>query len=354
MLKFLIRRLIAIPLTLVVITAVLYGVTMLAPVESRAQLYLPRRSRPFMSPQQMQNAINRVIKQHGLKDPFPVQYARWASRLVHGEWGWSPVLRTDVTDALLARTPATAELTLYSLLVLIPLGLVNGVLAAWKQGRLPDRGFRVLAYVATSIPPFILGLVLLSVFYVGLHWFPPDRLSISTNLDLRMSSFKTVTGLLTVDGLLNGRVDITFEALRHLVLPVITLSLLHWATLGRVTRATMIEALNKEYIVAARSRGLTNRTIIWRHAFLNAAPPALTSTALAAASIVTGVYVVEAVFAFPGVSQLITRGMGYTPDTALAVGFAVYSVLAVLLIMFVLDVLQAAINPYLREDITRA
>jgi peptide/nickel transport system permease protein len=354
MLKFLIRRLIAIPLTLVVITAVLYGVTMLAPVESRAQLYLPRRSRPFMPPQQMENAINRVIEQHGLKDPFPVQYARWASRLVHGEWGWSPVLRSDVTDALLARTPATAELTLYSLLVLIPLGLMNGVLAAWKQGRLPDRGFRALAYVATSIPPFILGLVLLSVFYVGLHWFPPDRLSISTNLDLRMSSFKTVTGLLTVDGLLNGRPDITFEALRHLVLPVITLSLLHWATLGRVTRATMIEALNKEYIVAARSRGLANRTIIWRHAFLNAAPPALTSTALAAASIVTGVYVVEAVFAFPGVSELITRGMSYTPDTALAVGFAVYSVLAVLLIMFVLDVLQAAINPYLREDITRA
>jgi peptide/nickel transport system permease protein len=354
MLKFLIRRLIAIPMTLLVITMVLYGITMLAPVESRAQLYLPKRSRPFMPPKQLENAINRVIKQHGLRDPFPIQYARWASRLVRGEWGWSPVLRADVTEALLARTPATAELTLYSLLVLIPLGLVNGVLAGWKQGRLPDRGFRVLAYIATSIPPFILGLVLLSIFYVGLHWCPPDRLSISTNLDLRMSSFKTITGLLTIDGLLNGRPDITFEALRHLVLPVITLSLLHWATLGRVTRATMIEEMGKEYIVAARARGLLNRWVIWRHAFLNAAPPALASSALSAASLVTGVYVVEAVFAFPGVSQLITRGMSYTPDTALAVGFAVYSVLVVLLIMFALDVVQVIINPYLREEITRA
>ena len=350
MLRFLIRRAMAVPITILVITALLYGIVMLAPVEARAQLYLPRRSRAFLPPHMLENAINRVIDQHGLKDPYPVQYMRWVSHLTQGEWGWSPIMRTEVLQALLARTPATAELTLYSLLLLIPLGLMNGVMAGWRQGRLSDRGFRIFAYTATSIPPFILGLVLLSIFYVGLHWCPPDRLSITTSLDLRASSFRAITGLLTIDGVLNGRLDITFEALRHLALPVITLSLAHWATLGRVTRAAMIEELDKDYIVAARSRGLLPNSIIWRHAFPNAAPPAIATTALAAAALVTGVFVVEAVFGFPGVSELITKTMSYTPDVPMAMGFAVYSVLVVVLVMFVLDEWQAVINPRIREE----
>jgi peptide/nickel transport system permease protein len=351
MLKFVVRRLIAIPITLVIITAVLYGIVMLAPVETRAQLYFPPRTRPFMPAHIYRNHLNRIIEEHGLNDPYPVQYVRWASRMVRGEWGWSPIMRTEVLPAILHRTPATAELTFYSLLLLVPMGLASGVMAGTRNDRLPDHGFRLIAYVATSIPPFILGLVLLSIFYVGLHWFPPDRLDIGTSIDLNDTNFKNITGLLTLDGLLNSRLDISLEALRHLVLPVVTLSLTHWATLGRVTRASMVEEMNKEYVVAARARGLLNRSVIWRHALLNAAPPALASTALAAASLVTGVFVVEAIFSFRGVSELITRGMSVTPDAPLAMGFAVYSVLVVLLLMFVLDVLQALINPRIREEV---
>ncbi len=350
MLQFLLRRLMAVPITFLVITAALYSIIMLSPAETRAQLYFPPRTRPFMPQHIYENTLNRIIKEHHLDAPYPVQYFHWLSRLLRGEWGWSPQIDDDVLDALLKRTPATAELTLYSLLLMVPLGLANGVAAARKQGRLADRGFRLVAYVATSIPPFILGLVLLSLFYVGRHWFPPGRLDFATSLDAR--SFKTITGLLTLDGLLNGRPDISLEALRHLVLPVITLSLTHWATLGRVMRATMIEELGKEYIVAARARGLSPGVIAWRHAFLNAVPPALTSSALSAASLVTGVFVVEAVFAFPGVSKLIVRTMSITPDAPMAMGFAVYCVLAVLLLMFLLDIVQALVSPWLREEVS--
>jgi peptide/nickel transport system permease protein len=350
MIGFFLRRLIAIPVTLFVITVMLYGIIMLAPPETRAQLYFPPRTRAFMPQHIYENMLNRTIEEHGLNDPFPVQYARWAGRLLRGDWGWSPSQGADVLDALLTRTPATAELTIYSLLLLVPLGLASGVMAGWKRGQLSDRGFRLLAYCSTAIPPFILGLVLLSVFYVGLHWFPPERLSISTSLDLNASAFRAYTGLLTIDGLLNGRPDITYDALRHLVLPVFALSLAHWATLGRVTRAGMIEELNKDYITAARSRGIVPRSIVWRHAFRNAAPPALATTALAAASLITGVFVVEAVFSIHGVSELITRSWRYTPDAPLAMGFAVYCVLAVLLVMLVLDIVQAIINPHIREE----
>jgi ABC-type dipeptide/oligopeptide/nickel transport system permease component len=350
MLRFLIRRLLAVPVTLVVITAVMYGIIMLAPVETRAQLYIPPNIRAFMPVHIYENMVNRIIAEHGLNDPYPLQYLRWASGLAQGDWGWSPTLRTEVLPTLLERTPATMELTLYSLLLLIPLGLASGVIAGWKRGRTADRGFRLFAYISTAIPPFILGLVLLSIFYVGLHWFPPGRMGISTDLNMSDASFKAYTGLLTLDGLLNGRLDVTLEALRHLALPVITLSLAHWATLGRVTRASMVEELDKEYIIAAHSRGLPSRFVIWRHAFRNAAPPALATTALAAASLVTGVFVVEAVFGIHGVSELMTRSWLYTPDAPLAMGFALYSVLVVLLVMLFLDLIQAFISPRIREE----
>jgi peptide/nickel transport system permease protein len=355
MLKFLVRRVIAIPITLLAITALLYGIVMLTPAESRARLYWPPEQKPFITPLQEQRLLERLIREHGLNDPYPVQYLRWVSQLLRGEWGWSPAIQQDVLSALIARTPATAELTLYSLLALIPLGLASGVAAGLRQERLTDHGFRAIAYVATSIPPFILGLVLLSIFYAGLRWFPPDRLGVTTGLEVNGPSFKTFTGLLTIDGFLNSRPEVSFEALRHLVLPVLTLSLAHWATLGRVTRAAMIEELSKDYVVAARARGIGNRSITWRHAFLNAVPLALTSTALSAASLVTGVFVVEAVFDFPGVSELIIRGViGLAPEASIMMGFAVYSVLVVLLLMFILDVVQALVSPWVREEIAQA
>jgi peptide/nickel transport system permease protein len=211
-----------------------------------------------------------------------------------------------------------------------------------------DRGFRLLAFIATSIPPFILGLVLLSIFYVGLHWFLPGHLSTDKSLVAGSDSFQTITGLVTVDGLLNGRPDISFDAARHLVLPVVTLSVFHWATLGRVTRASIIEETGKGYITAAQSRGLPERRILWGHAVPNVLVPSLTSTGLAAATLITGVYVVEVVFGWPGVSHLLTYSM-WQPDVVLAAGFAVYSVLAVLIVMILLDAILAVADPRFRE-----
>ena len=345
---FMLRRLLAIPLTLVLLTAILYGMTMLAPAEVRAELYMPRgnSNNPSYDPEKLRQQI---IETHGLNDPYPIQYFRWLTRLVQGDWGWSPGLRDDVLDALLVRTPATAELTLYAVFLLVPLGIISGVVSGWKENRTPDYSFRLVAFVGSSIPPFILGLVLLSVFYAGLNWFPPDRLDISGKMLVESDEFRTITGLLTIDGFLNGRSDISIEAMLHLVLPVITLSLAHWATLGRLTRAVIIEELGKDYIITAHGKGLPGRSVVWRHALRNALIPALNSTALSAASLVMGVYVVEVIFGFPGVSELITHSMRYYPDMPTALGFAVYSVLLVLPLMLVLDILQGIVDPRIAD-----
>ena len=350
LLKFLVRRVLAIPITIFIVSAVLYGIIMLAPAEARADLYMPRggSNNPNLRPEVLRQQI---IEQHGLNDPYPVQYFRWVSRLVQGDWGWSPGFRIDVLTALLHRTPATVELTLYSVLLLVPLGIIGGALAGAGEHRLVDYGFRLVAFVATSLPPFILALVLLGFFYASLNWFPPGRLSIAEEFIVADGSFTAYTGLLTIDGLLNEHPDISVSALQHLVLPAFTLSLLHWATLGRLTRAAMIEEQDKDYVIAARGRGLRERVITWRHVLHNAMIPALNSIALSTASLMMGVFVVEVVFDFPGVSELIVASMRGVPDTPAAMGFAIYSVLLVMPVMFALDLLQAVFDPRIREGI---
>lgn len=349
---FLLRRLIAIPFTLFIMTAILYGILMLATPEERASLYLGPNASPFLSPEVLERRVNGIIAEHGLDDPFPQQYARWVGRLLRGDWGWSPVMREDVLDTLLTRAPITAELTIYSVLVLIPLGLLSGVIAGWRANGRFDRYVGTAAFLGTSIPAFVLGLVLLSIFYVGLRWFPPGRTGIAELSLQRFGTFETHTGFLTVDGLLNGRPDVTIDAFRHLVLPVFTLSLAHWATLTRIARASIIEEKGREYVVAARARGLRPRMVLWRHAFRNALLPALTSSALSAASLISGVFVVEAIFDLKGLSELIVRGISGTPDAALALGFAVFSMLFVLPLMLVLDIIKALVDPRIREGIS--
>lgn len=348
-LRFLVYRLLSIPATILIITAVLYGFVMLTPPDVRASLYLPPNTSPYMTEERLEALTNRIIAKYHLNDPFYVQYTLWLVKTIEGDWGWSPYLEEPVLTALLRRTPATGELAFYSFIFIMPFGLLSGVLAGRSANLALDRRFRLTAFVATSLPLFILALVLLSVFYVGLRWFPPERLGLSNSLDINSPTFATYTGFLTIDGLLNKRPDISLDAARHLVLPVITLSLAHWATLGRVTRAVMIEELHKEYVMAGRARGLPEKSIIWKHIFRNIISPALTSSMLSAASLFTGVFTVEVIFNFNGISEVAVSGLIGVPDSSPIMGFAIYSVMVVLFFMLVLDLAQAILDPRVRE-----
>lgn len=350
-LQFLIRRIFAMFVSLVVITMVLYAGVMLTPPEARARLYVPPGKTGDHTASDA--FINSIIRQYHLDEPYLVQYGYWARSLIMGEWGYSPTLRYDVLPALLHRTPATLELSLYSLLLLIPLGLMNGMVAGWRQNSRYDGIFRSIAFLGTSTPPFILSMFLIAIFYVQLGWLAPGRMDITTELDMARTGFKEVTGMLTIDSLINGRLDVLLIALRHLAMPVITLSLFHWATLGRVTRATVIGQRNKEYIVAARARGVSERTLLWKHALRAILAPSLTTMALSAASVVTSIFVVEIIFGLTGVSSVIVESMRSSPDAPAALGFAVYSVLMVVGLMFLLDILQAILDPRVRDEVLK-
>ena len=177
-------------------------------------------------------------------------------------------------------------------------------------------------------------------FYRGLYSTVSPGIVTLENILRQAESFKTYTKLITIDGLLNGRPDITLDALRHLILPALSLSLVHLATLGLVTRSAMLGELGKDYVRRAKATGLSNRRIIWRHAFPNAMLPGLTSSALSAASLLTGVFVIEIVFSRHGVSELISYMLvnvrSSQVEANLPAGFAVYSTLVVLPVMLLL------------------
>lgn len=347
-LAYLFRRLFSLLATLFVITTFLYATVMLTPAETRATLYVPPRLSPRMTEEMYQKMIDNIIEKYHLNDPFPVQYFYWLTNLVKGNWGHSAVMHEDAFTAIMRRAPATAELTFYSILAFIPLGLVSGVLAGSKKNKLADHSFRFSAFIATSLPPFILALVLMAIFYVQLYWFAPLRSSSSIDIIINSKDFHKFTGFLTFDGLLNGQLDVTIDALRHLAMPVFTLALAHWATLGRVTRATMIEELHQEYVIAARARGISERRVVWWHSLRNAISPALTSSILSATSLLTGVFVVEIIFNFHGISDVAVASMSNIPDAPAALGFALYSVIVVWILMSILDILHARLDPRAR------
>ncbi|MBK9927449.1 MAG: ABC transporter permease [Anaerolineales bacterium] len=349
--QFVLRRFLVIPISLFVITLVIYGGVTLTPPEARADLYMPKNFSPYATPERIAKIKELIIQRHHLRDPFPVQYFYWVQSLLNSTWGYSPSMKEEVLPALLQRTPVTLELTLWSMLVIFPLGTISGLMAGWKRQSRFDQLFRGLASFASSMPTIILSLVLLSVFYINLGWFAPGRISTSLAPELLREGFASYTGMLTIDSLLNGRVDIFIDVLKHLVMPVFTLSLYYWATLGRVTRANVMSERNKGYVNAAYARGLSDQGVIWKHVYPNILPPSLVTLALSATSILTGAFVVEIIFNFNGVSHIIVSAMNNIPDAPAALGFTVYSVIMVLLLTFLLDVLQALFDPRVREGV---
>jgi peptide/nickel transport system permease protein len=212
-----------------------------------------------------------------------------------------------------------------------------------------DQASRILAIMGTSLPSFWFGIVLLSIFYAGLGWFPPSRfgqevLKYITNPN---TPWRWHTGLVTIDSLINGEWWIFLDGARHLVLPITVLSLLNSAVMVRVTRSSMLESLGKDYITAAKAKGLSKNEVVNRHARRNALIPAITISGLMIAGLLTGVTITETVFNMGGIGQ-------YAADSARAldippvIGYALLSAVLFVVSNLVVDILYAYIDPRIR------
>ena len=231
---------------------------------------------PDMTPQQLREAEQSL----GLDQPLPVQYARWLSSLLQGNLGVSYGQGRPVGQLIAGRLPATIKLVATGLLLTVLLGILVGVVAATRPNSLIDHLTTGFAFFGMSVPVFWLGLMLVIVFSIQLRWLPS-------------------AGAYTL-----GAPPSIGDQLIHLILPVTVLTMANLAQVGRYARSSMLDVLRTDYLRTARAKGLTERTVLYRHALRNALIPVVTVVALAVPRLVGGVAITESVFAWPGMGQL--------------------------------------------------
>jgi peptide/nickel transport system permease protein len=346
MLTYIARRLLLLPLVVFGVTLMIFLMMQFISPYKRLALYVNENVMARVTTTEQWDAL---LTKYGLDQPVWVQYASWLNALFHGKLGYSPSAQMEVSAALMKFLPATAELALLAMLPIILLAVRLGVFSAVHQNSLADHATRIVAITGWSIPTFVLGLTLLLIFYGILGIFPPHRLSAWTIPIMRSSSFVQYTGMNTIDAILNGNWRILWDALRHLVLPVVTLSYISWALILRVTRSSMLETLRQDYIVTARAKGLHERVVIHKHAKRNAMIPVVTLAGMTIAGLMGGVVITETIFNYPGLGRFAARA-AQTLDVPAILGFAIFNGILMVVANLVVDVLYAFLDPRIRLD----
>ena len=279
---------------------------------------------------------------YGLDKPLPEQYGFYLWRLVHGDLGESEQNHDPVTHDLATFIPATAELALVSILIAVVVGVGLGVVAAVRRNKLTDHLLRVLSLGGVSMPTFWIALVALYLFFYKLGWLPGTG-----RLDPVIEPPPHTTGFYTIDAALAGQWGTAWNALQHLVLPALVLAAYNVGLLTRYTRTAVLEVISNDYVRAARSKGLPERTVILRHVLRAALPTVLTVIGLAFANVMTGAVLVENIFSWPGIGQYAYRS-ATTLDLPAIMGASLFVAVVYIVINFAVDVLYGVIDPRIR------
>ena len=288
-------------------------------------------------------SVELIERQLGLDRALSEQYFEYMRNLTRGDLGKSWVTNRPVREDLRDRLPASIELAVYGTALSLLLGLPLGILAAVKQDTLVDHVARLIGALGVSTPAFWLGLVLLYVFFFLLKWAPAPwgRLGVS------VTEPQMVTGLLTLDSLLAGNREAFANALGHLALPSITLAAVELPVVMRLTRATMIDVLQQDYITTARALGIPYRRIVLTDALQNSLISILTVTGLIFAFLIAGSVLVERVFSWPGVGLYAYRALTNN-DFAAIQAFIIVTTLTYILVNWVTDIMYGVVDPRIR------
>lgn len=271
-----------------------------------------------------------VYQDLGLDKPLLVQFGYYLWDVMHGDFGMSLLNARPVSEDIARVFPATLELATLGTLIGVFLGVPLGVLAAVKRGSWIDQIARVVALVGYSMPIFWLGLMGLLVFYGILGWVGgPGRVGI-----FYVDVVPSVTGMILIDSMLDGNWTVFRDALSHIVLPASLLSYYSLAYISRMTRSFMLEQLSAEYITTARVKGMSERAVIWRHAFRNIRVQLITVIALSYAGLLEGSVLTEIIFAWPGIGSYITTALLSADMNAVLGGTVVVGLVFVLLNVF--------------------
>jgi peptide/nickel transport system permease protein len=265
--------------------------------------------------------LDAYAKAHGLDRPVYARYATWLKDFATGDWGTSPATQRPVRDDIMPRFKNTLLLAVASLIVSLPISILLGLFMARRRGRPSDMTLLLGSVVVAAFPEFVIGIGLLMVFAVGLGWLPVD----STALDFGTTS----------------------EKVKAYVLPALTLSLAIIPYVARIAREAISESLVAPYTRAAVLRGLSRRRVIWGYGMRNSAVPLINAVAINLVYLLSGVIVVENVFAFPGIGQQLVEAIGQS-DTSMVLAITMLLGAMFLALSFVADLLVVYFNPRLR------
>jgi len=286
---------------------------------------------------------NQVKEAMGLNLPIWQQFLRYAWGVLHGDFGMSILTARPVLEDIERVFPATAELATVGIVIGVVFGIPLGVWSAVYRNSLLDHVMRVLGLVGYSVPIFWLGIMGLLVFYLELEWVGgPGRLDVYLDGEV-----PTVTGMILVDSIIAGDWEVFANAFSHVILPATLLGYYSLAYICRMTRSLMLEQLNQEYLITARVKGVSERRVVWRHAFGNIQVPLITVVALAFANILEGSVLTETVFAWPGIGRYITTAL-LSADMNAVLGGTIVVGLVYIGMNLVSDVLYRIVDPRAR------
>lgn len=279
-------------------------------------------------------------EQLGLNQPLVVQYVTFLGHLLRLQLGTSIMSGVPVGAELLARYPATVELALAAMVMALLLGLPAGIFAAVYKNRWLDQWLMAGSLLGVSLPVYWLGLLLIYLFAVNLHWLPPSgRIGVDVGF-----LFRPITGFYTLDALLQGNWTALGDVLAHLVLPAVTLGTIPLAILARITRSAMLEVLSQDYIRTARAKGVPEWRVIGQHALKNALLPVSTIAGLQFGTLLGGAILTETIFAWPGIGSWMYQGI-LERDYPVVQGGVIVVAVTFVVINVLVDLSYAIIDP---------
>ncbi|OGS49435.1 MAG: hypothetical protein A3K68_04125 [Euryarchaeota archaeon RBG_16_68_13] len=329
------RAALAVPMLLILLTAVFFVLRIL-PGDPVLALWGGRNPPP--------EVLERSRQQLGLDRPIWVQYLTYLAGVFRGDLGLS-IGETYQGEPVIAqialRLPATIEIAIGSMLIASFVGIVMGVIAGARRDSRADVGIRLFGTVIWVIPIFWLGVIFQLIFAVWLGWLPPHGRWRGTDFP------DPVTGLYTVDSLLEGNFDHFVTAVRHLLLPCLTLGLILSGFFMKTVRANMIRTMNADYTEAAHARGIPERQVVVRHAFKNALVPVVTVLGLQFAILFAGAVLTEKTFSIEGIGLLLLQSV-VSKDMTMIQGIVVVYAAIIVMISLLIDIVGAVVDPRIR------
>ncbi|HTN97137.1 MAG TPA: ABC transporter permease subunit [Nordella sp.] len=335
MIRFLLRRLALTVPTFVALMFVTFMMIRLVPGDPIEV----RRGERGISPERLAELRHEM----GLDQPIWKQFGDYVWGLLHGDFGVSIITKNPVLQEFLTLFPATIELSTCALLFAIIIGIPAGVVAASRRGSIYDQTLMGLALTGYSMPIFWWGLILILVVSNTLGWTP-----VSGRVDLIKFYYPSVTGFMLIDSLLSGQKGAFGDAVRHLILPTIVLGTVPLAIIARMTRSSMLEVLEEDYVRTARAKGLAPYRVIGIHALRNALIPVVTVIGLSVGSLLAGAVLTETIFSWPGVGKWLIESIGRRDYPALQGGIMLISSI-VIVVNLLVDMTYGLINPRIRH-----